>query len=93
MPNDGNSGKRQVQFTSEFKRNIRHLAKKNRHIKSDVQPIIEALEAGEILGVRIQSVGNTVYKVRVKNSNIKKGKRAGYRLIYHLKTKSTIILM
>ncbi|MFT5144317.1 MAG: mRNA-degrading endonuclease RelE of RelBE toxin-antitoxin system [Rhodothermales bacterium] len=31
-----------VRFTPEFKRNLRHLAKKYRHIRSDVQPIINA---------------------------------------------------
>jgi len=34
-----------------------------------------------------------VYKVRVKNSNIKKGKSAGYRLIYLLESKTSILLL
>ncbi len=35
-----------VRFTPEFKRNPRHLARKYRHIRSDVQPIVEQLELG-----------------------------------------------
>ena len=93
MPNEDTSEKIQVEFTPEFKRNIRHLSKKYRHIKSDVQPIIQGLESGRTLGDQIQSVGYTVYKVRVKNTDIKKGKRAGYRLIYYIKTKLKIILV
>ncbi len=44
MPND--SRRVQVEHTLEFKRNVDMLAKKYRHIRSDVQPVIEQLEAG-----------------------------------------------
>ena len=30
----------QVEFTTEFKRNLRALSKKYRHIRSDIQPVI-----------------------------------------------------
>jgi len=95
MPNknDASNVRIEVEYTPEFKRNIRHLSKKYRHIKSDVQPVIEDLEAGKTLGDQIQSVGYAVYKVRVKNTDIKKGKRAGYRLIYYIKTTSKTILV
>jgi len=33
----------QVEFTPEFKRNLRALSKKYRHIRSDVQPVIDRL--------------------------------------------------
>lgn len=32
-------------------------------------------------------------KMRVRNSDIQKGKRSGYRLIYYLKTHTNIILV
>jgi len=51
------------------------------------------LQNGEILGDKIQHLNYTVYKVRVQNSDIKKGKSAGYRMIYYLKVKSEIILV
>jgi len=40
-------------YTPEFKRNLRALAKKYHHIRSDVQPVIDKLEAGEVVGVQV----------------------------------------
>ena len=37
----------QVEFTPEFKRNIRQLAKKYRHLQADVQPVIAQLASGQ----------------------------------------------
>ena len=89
MPN-----KRTVQLTIEFKRNIRQLAKKYRHIKSDVQPVIEQLELGEILGDQVPGIGYRIYKVRIQNSDIRKDKqRAGYRMLYYLETDKFAILL
>lgn len=83
----------QVEYTPEFKRNLRALAKKYRHIRSDIQPLINQLTAGQVPGDRIPQTGYIVFKVRVRNSDIQKGKRSGYRVIYHLKTSETVILV
>ena len=93
MPNEDTADIRQVEFTPEFKRNIRHLSKKYRHIKSDIQSVIEDLESGRTLGDRIQSVGYTVCKLRVRNTDLEKGKRSGYRLIYYIIKKNRIVLV
>ncbi len=82
-----------VEYTPEFKRNLRHLDKKYLHIRSDVQPIIDALQKGEVIGDQIQGTAYTIFKVRVRNSDIRKGKRSGYRLIYYLKAPTRIILV
>ncbi|MEG3937387.1 type II toxin-antitoxin system RelE/ParE family toxin [Microcoleus sp. S36b_A3] len=82
-----------VYFADEFKRNLRILSKKYRHIRSDVQPIVEQLQAGELPGNRIPGINDIVFKVRVKNSDIKKGKSAGYRLIYYVLMPTAIFLM
>jgi len=82
-----------VRFTPEFKRNLRLLSKKYRHIRSDVQPIIDQIQAGKFLGDQIPRVKYTVFKVRVKNSDIQKGKRAGYRFIYYLNTQTEVVLV
>ena len=79
--------------TLEFQRNLRTLSKKYRHIRSDVEVIIEQLQAGELLGDRISGVGYEIFKVRVKNSDIQKGKSAGYRLIYYIQTPTAIVLI
>ncbi len=92
MPNESTS-EIQIAFTSEFKRNVRQLSKKYRHIKSDVQPIVEQLEHGETPGDQIQRTGYTVFKVRIKNSDLQRGKSGGYRMIYYLRTSDDVILV
>ena len=81
-----------IALTPRFKKDLRELAKRYRSIRSDIQPLIEQLQAGEILGDRIAGVKYQVFKVRLKNSNIQKGKSGGYRVIYYLKTAQAIIL-
>ncbi|MDF0556696.1 type II toxin-antitoxin system RelE/ParE family toxin [Kamptonema sp. UHCC 0994] len=83
----------QVYFADQFQSNLRALSKKYRHIRSDVQPIIEQLQVGELPGNQISGIDDIVFKVRVKNSDIKKGKSAGYRLIYHVQIPTIIFLM
>lgn len=82
-----------VQFTPEFKRNLRTLAKKYQHIRDDVAPVIEALQDGEILGDQIPGVGYTLFKVRVRNQDSARGKSGGYRVIYYLRTTTSIIMV
>lgn len=82
-----------IDYAMEFKRNLRQLIKKYPHIREDIEPIIESLQQGELLGDKVQHSGYSVYKVRVKNSDIQKGKSAGYRVIYYLKTQTEIILI
>jgi len=83
----------EVSFTFEFKRNLRTLAKKYRSIKADVQPIIDQLEKGELPGEQVPGVKLAVFKVRIQNTDIEKGKRSGYRCIYYLKTRNQIFLV
>lgn len=83
----------QVNFTDKFKRNLRILAKKYRNIRQDIQPVITRLESGELPGDIVSGVGYTIFKLRVKNSNIQKGKSGGYRVIYYVKTKTQVILI
>lgn len=83
----------EIRFTPEFKRNLRALARKYRHIRSDIQPVIDELQAGNFVGDQIPRTGYTIYKVRVLNSDLRKGKRAGYRFIYYLKRQDQIILI
>lgn len=73
-----------IRFSDEFEEQLYRRSKRFRNIRSDVQPIIEQLQQGKIVGDRIAGIGEEyiVYKVRVRNSNIQKGKSAGYRLIY-----------
>lgn len=82
-----------IKVTREFQRKVRSLAKKYRQIQSDLQPILDKLSIGEILGDQISGTNATVYKLRVKNSDKRKGKSGGYRLIYWLQTSESIVLL
>ena len=82
-----------LSFTFEFKRNLRALAKKYRSIRTDLQPLIDQLLTGVLPGDQVPGVNLTIFKVRLQNSDIQKGKRAGYLCIYYLKTRSDIILI
>jgi mRNA-degrading endonuclease RelE of RelBE toxin-antitoxin system len=82
-----------VEAATVFTRKLNILAKKYRKIYQDVQPVIEQLEQGEILGDQISDVGYPVFKLRVRNSSVQKGKSGGYRLIYYIKTATSIILL
>ena len=42
-----------VEYTPEFKRNLRALAKKYRDIRSHVQPVIDQLRAAEVMGDQV----------------------------------------
>ncbi|RCJ24460.1 addiction module antitoxin [Nostoc sp. ATCC 43529] len=84
-----------IRFADEFEEELYRLYKKFRNIRTDVQPIIEQLQQGNILGDRIAGIGEeyVVYKVRVRNSNIQKGKSAGYRLIDQVESATSILLL
>lgn len=80
-------------FTTEFKRNIRQLAKKYRHIKSDLQPLFNELGQGQTPGDQIPGVQFEAFKVRVRNSDSRKGKSGGYRVIYQRTLEGANILI
>ncbi len=84
-----------IRFSDEFEQELYRLSKRFRNIRSDVQPIIEQLQQGSFVGARIAVIGEeyVVYKVRVRNSNIQKGKSAGYRLIYQVESPTSILLL
>lgn len=83
----------QVSFTSEFQKAVKKLRKKYPQIQQDIQPLLDLLLHGETPGDQIQSIGNTVYKVRVANRDAKRGKSGGYRVIYYIHTSTQIILL
>jgi len=91
MPN--NSQAPEIRYTPEFKRNLRQLAKKYRHIKSDLKPIIQDLIQGRTPGDQIPGIRYEVFKVRAKNSDAARGKRGGYRVIYYRPSTGPIVLI
>ena len=56
-------------------------------------PWLTNLKLGELPGEEIPGIGFEVFKVRVRNNDVQKGKSGGYRLIYYVKTEMSIILL
>jgi mRNA-degrading endonuclease RelE of RelBE toxin-antitoxin system len=83
----------ELKFSEEFKNKLRDLSKKYRNIRADLQPILDDLQAGNFQGDQIANVGYTVFKLRIKNRDNKKGKSAGYRVIYYVKTATSVFLV
>jgi mRNA-degrading endonuclease RelE of RelBE toxin-antitoxin system len=85
----------QIDLSPEYKQNLRALSKRYRNIRSDTQDVFEQIQAGNFVGDRLTGLGENyiVIKVRVKNSNIQKGKSAGYRLIYQVESPTNVLLL
>jgi mRNA-degrading endonuclease RelE of RelBE toxin-antitoxin system len=83
----------EILLTPRFKKDLSQLAKRYRSIRKDLEPLVEQLKSGEVLGDRISGLNNQVFKVRLKNSNIQQGKSAGYRVIYYVKTETSVVLV
>ena len=78
----------EIKYTDSFKRQLKRLSRRYRHIKKDVKPIIDAVIAGETPGDQITGTDYILYKVRAKNTDSQRGKSGGYRIIYYLETKA-----
>ncbi|NJR52343.1 MAG: type II toxin-antitoxin system mRNA interferase toxin, RelE/StbE family [Leptolyngbyaceae cyanobacterium CSU_1_3] len=82
-----------VEFTAPFKRNLKELVKRYRQVQADILPVIEQLQQGNFIGDQITGTDYTVLKVRAKNSDVRKGKSGGYRLIYQVVSPETVLLL
>jgi mRNA-degrading endonuclease RelE of RelBE toxin-antitoxin system len=84
-----------IDLAPEFQRNLRSLKKRYRNIRTDIEPVIQELEMGNFLGDRVTGLGEAyiVYKARIKNSDINKGKSGGYRLIYQVESENLVLLL
>ena len=84
-----------VDLTPEFQQSLRDLAKRYRSIRSDIQVVLQELQAGNFVGDRLAGIGEgyVVLKTRVKNRDIQKGKSAGYRLIYQVESPTSVLLL
>ena len=74
-----------VHLTETFQKSIKALKKKYPHVKDDLIGQIKALEKDPSAGDPIPGWNKEVWKVRIASSDVKKGKRGGYRLIYFWK--------
>jgi len=74
-----------------FLKNLKKLKKKFKNAGNDVSEILSQLEDNAPLGTPIPHISEPVYKVRVRNTSIPKGKSGGFRLIYKFDEERRII--
>lgn len=80
----------EVVLTSGFKRNLKKIAKKHRHILKDISMLIEEIAENPYSGT---DLGQDVYKIRLSVTGTFKGKSGGARVITYVKiTNETVIL-
>lgn len=84
---------RRVETAPTFERNLKRLGRRYRRIRQDLEPIITQLIAGETPGDRLRGVPAVVYKVRLPNTDARRGKSGGYRVIYYLPSGEITVLL
>jgi mRNA-degrading endonuclease RelE of RelBE toxin-antitoxin system len=67
-----------------FKRRYTKLRKTYRRIEEDYASLLEILENNPSEGDAVPGFGNKIYKLRMRSTNMKRGKRGGFRVIYYL---------
>lgn len=72
-----------VVLTRSFKRSVKRLEKRFRHVKNDMRIAIQVLLQSPRLGVVIPRASGT-RKLRVRNTDLPKGKSGSYRLLYYV---------
>jgi mRNA-degrading endonuclease RelE of RelBE toxin-antitoxin system len=72
-----------IELFDGFKRDVKKLIKKYRNLKNDLKILQKELLSNNPKEIGI-ALGNSCYKIRVKNSDNRKGKSGGYRVIYYL---------
>lgn len=82
-----------VEIARPAARDLKQLSKRYPHVVDDVIALIQQLEQGDTPGDQIPGVGYTVYKVRVKSSDLARGKSAGYRVIYYVRLPTNVIVV
>jgi mRNA-degrading endonuclease RelE of RelBE toxin-antitoxin system len=72
----------EVYLTKTFQKSIKILEKKYRGVKDDIAGTIQALGEDPTIGDPILGWNKEIWKVRTASSDVKKGKRGGFRSIY-----------
>jgi hypothetical protein len=73
--------KLQVVEKPPYKKSYKKLLKQYKNIGNDVDNFIDSINSKDDLGIELKS---NIFKVRIKNSDKKKGKSSGHRLISYL---------
>ena len=70
-----------VVLTPDFKRELKHIAKKHKNILKDLSLLINELISNHTIGT---DLGQNIYKIRLAISGTNKGKSGGARVITYV---------
>lgn len=70
-----------IEYTDNFERELKHLAKKHRSLKSDLAELFNSLEEKPMQG---KPLGKNCFKIRLAITSKRKGKSGGARIITHV---------
>ena len=82
----------EIKYINSFRKDLKKLAKRYKNIKKDYEKLLFLLSNNNPKEIGI-SIGHHCYKLRLKNSDIQKGKSGGYRVIYFYIEDDTITLI
>ena len=82
-----------VYLTETFQKSMKILKKKYRRVKDDIAGTIQAIEEDPTIGDSIPGWNKEIWKVRTASSDVKKGKRGGFRSIYLWKSGEITVCM
>lgn len=68
-----------VFFTKHFKKQIKRLSKKFPNVQEDLLETIESIEIDKEVKIK-----KSIYKIRIKSSDMNKGKSGGFRSYIYL---------
>ncbi len=80
----------EIVLTPHFKKNLKQIAKKHKHILKDLNSLIDRLAENPTIGT---DLGQNVFKIRLAISGTNKGKSGGARVItYVIVVSETVFL-
>lgn len=79
-----------IYLCSPFKRSIKRLTKRFPHVKDDAVAALRELTQNPMLGVLI-SGAQGVRKLRVRSTDLRRGKSGGFRLLYLVDSEHQLI--
>ena len=79
-----------IEYSDNFFKEVKHLFKKYKLLKSDLKEAINEIENKKDLGIPL---GDNLFKKRVQNSSITTGKSGGFRVIIYEVIENKIVLI
>jgi len=79
--------------TLTFEKQIRRLSRRYPQIRDDLKGFKSDFIRGIGRGDKIPGLKWNVYKARMKSTDMRRGKRGGFRIIYYLQTLKDVILL